>query len=231
MFRPEPDIPSPPFNLDDWPNPTGAAFPQDLRGYIQDLNLQLLGKDKFFGAPGQGPSNLDWPVPLGPIGTIGLRTWLINLSQTTLAPPFVQPPFSMLDWKNPGAAGFPIDLRSFLDANRLTNPPPQPIIPPQVSQVTGGGRWYGYYPTWDEKRELAHEIRKIVRQKKTVEKQLSFAPNREDLYQLIEKLNDIQKRLNALTTDYAYLLESWKTYRTTLDEEEEEFLLFISANL
>ena len=109
----------------------------------------------------------------------------------------------------------------------------------QTTQVTpapsgasqGGGRWFGYYPTYEEKSELKAEIKKVVREKKRIENILSVSPNREDLYKLIESLNAAQKRLDALTTEYVYLIESWKTYRRQLDEEEEEFLLFISANL
>jgi len=107
-------------------------------------------------------------------------------------------------------------------------PVPPPVAP---AATTGGGRWFGYYPTTEEKECLEREIRIVVRQKKAIERQLSFAPSREDLYELIERLNAVQRRLNALTTEYVYLVESWKTYRTKLDEEEEEFMLFISANL
>jgi hypothetical protein len=107
----------------------------------------------------------------------------------------------------------------------------QTITPPAVSVGQGGGRWFGYHPTYEEKKELKSEIKQVVREKKEIERKLS-SPNRQDLYYLIERLQTLQKRLDSLTTEYVYLIESWKTYRQKLeDEEEEEFLLFISSNL
>lgn len=105
------------------------------------------------------------------------------------------------------------------------------VTPAPSGPSTGGGRWFGYYPTFEEKAELKAEIKKVVKEKKRIERILSFSPNREDLVKLIEGLNEAQKRLDALTTEYVYLIESWKTYRRQLDEEEEEFLLFIASNL
>jgi hypothetical protein len=65
-----------PFGQDDWPNPRGAAFPIDLRTFLQTFDVQLIGQDTFFGGPGQAPANLDWPVPKGYIPSISLRTWI-----------------------------------------------------------------------------------------------------------------------------------------------------------
>jgi len=71
-----------PFSLSDWPNPAGKAFPTNLRTFLDSLELNLLGQDKFFGGPGQPPANLDWPVPKGAIPSISLRVWIdpLNLS-------------------------------------------------------------------------------------------------------------------------------------------------------
>jgi len=55
-----------PFKQNDWPNPIGPVQNYDLRTFLNALELPLLGQDKFFGGPGQGPANLDWPVPKGP---------------------------------------------------------------------------------------------------------------------------------------------------------------------
>lgn len=64
-----------PFSLSDWPNPRGYPFLSTLRTWTDNIKLNLLGKDKFFGAPGQPPANTDWPVPKGYAYPTSLRTW------------------------------------------------------------------------------------------------------------------------------------------------------------
>jgi hypothetical protein len=193
-----------PFKQNEWTNPTGPAFPQDLRGYIQDLNLELIGQDKFFGAPGQGPANLDWPVPKGPVGSVDLRTWIVNLSQGTLAPAFVQPPFTFTDWPNPWAAGFPVDLRSFLDANRLNNPIPPAVPVVVVTPAVGGGasgaKRYRQPPWWgdEKKRKLEKKVEAVQKLIQKKREQIDFAPDLLRMQRLIEQLQELQKRLMKL---------------------------------
>jgi hypothetical protein len=59
----------------DYPNPRGAAFPQDLRTHVAPLAVNLAGKDRFFGAAGQGPV-YDHPNPRGRVYPTDLRTWI-----------------------------------------------------------------------------------------------------------------------------------------------------------
>lgn len=58
-----------------WPNPRGATFPSELRGYIQQATVRFIGKDSFFGLAGN--PTMDWPVPKGPLFPISLRC-LVN---------------------------------------------------------------------------------------------------------------------------------------------------------
>lgn len=55
----------PPNCSTDRPNPRGAAYPQMLRTFVNQVNLNLIGKDTFFGAPGQPPSPVTWINPRG----------------------------------------------------------------------------------------------------------------------------------------------------------------------
>jgi hypothetical protein len=88
----------------DWPVPKGYPIPLDVRSWIEDTNIQLIGQDQFFGGPGQVPAQLDWPVPRGYAYPTDLRTLLSNLLQSTLAT-LVSSPFAQLDWQNPIVAG------------------------------------------------------------------------------------------------------------------------------
>lgn len=83
-------VPPTPNNQDDWPNPRGKAFPLDLRTWLQSTDLQLLGKDAIYGAPGQVPS-YDWPNPQGKPFPAVLRTsldgqWLVLRGGDSVAP-------------------------------------------------------------------------------------------------------------------------------------------------
>lgn len=61
----------------EWLVPKGRPFPSDLRGFIQDTQLQLIGQDVFpgGGAPGESP-DYDYPVPKGPQPHRENRTFL-----------------------------------------------------------------------------------------------------------------------------------------------------------
>ncbi len=48
----------------DFPNPIGKQYPQDLRTFLNLVDLNLLGKDQFFAAAGMGPQ-YDFPNPKG----------------------------------------------------------------------------------------------------------------------------------------------------------------------
>lgn len=75
----------PTFQLD-WPNPRGYAFPTDLRTFVNNVEIQLIGKDLFFRGAGQGPS-YDWPNPRGASFPIDSRTWISEpLDELFVAP-------------------------------------------------------------------------------------------------------------------------------------------------
>jgi hypothetical protein len=62
LFTFPPGVLLPPFAQYDWPIPRGAPFPSDLRTFVNGVEIQLIGQDKVYGAPGQVPS-YDWPNP------------------------------------------------------------------------------------------------------------------------------------------------------------------------
>ena len=101
---------------------------------------------------------------------------------------------------------------------------------PSAPTGSGGGRWFGYCPTYEEKRELKEEIQEVVREKKVIERKLQFSPNRQDLYFLVEQLTILQKRLDKLVVEFTYMMECVAYYQK-LDDEEEEFLMMISGEL
>lgn len=57
--------------LTDWPNPPGP--PRRQYGFVHPTPTHLIGQDQFFGAPGQPPANLDWPVPRGRFNNVNLK--------------------------------------------------------------------------------------------------------------------------------------------------------------
>jgi hypothetical protein len=75
-----------PPSLLDWPNPRGAIYSSDLRTFLQPVMLNLLGKDQFFGAPGQPPTQgADWQLPRS-TPPIFRQIFMMNLLQSTLTP-------------------------------------------------------------------------------------------------------------------------------------------------
>lgn len=78
--------PVPPFFFTGWTNPLQRQFPIDLRNFLNPAEIQLFGKDQFFGGPGQPPLNIQWPVPKGYVGVIDLKTETLSLLSTTLKP-------------------------------------------------------------------------------------------------------------------------------------------------
>src|SRR5690242_17859009 len=87
-----------PFSQSDWPNPVVRKPDVNNRTWLQQLNLNLLSKDQFFGEAGQPPANLDQPNPQRPKRVA--QDWNQNLLQSTLTPA-AQAPFSQTDWPNP----------------------------------------------------------------------------------------------------------------------------------
>lgn len=87
------------------------------RGFVGPTELQLLGKDQFFAAPGEAPC-YDWPNPRGKPFPIDLRGFTdaapVHLlgkdqffSAAGEAPRY--------DWPNPRGKPFPQDQRGFLN--------------------------------------------------------------------------------------------------------------------
>jgi hypothetical protein len=85
-----------PFVQSDWPNPTGIAWPLSLRSWSITYNPNLLGKDTFYGAAGQGVPNFDWPNPRGKPERSDLRTWTFTYNPNLVGQDAL--PFRQGDW-------------------------------------------------------------------------------------------------------------------------------------
>jgi hypothetical protein len=85
--------------LNDWPLPQRAPWPVSLRGWTASVNLELLGQDQFFGAPGQAQAR-DFPNPVRAATRAGQVEPPPNLAATTLLL-VVAKPFTQGDWPNP----------------------------------------------------------------------------------------------------------------------------------
>lgn len=105
------------FGQFDWPNPRGAAYPQDLRTFLDQLKLNLRSQDQFYGAAGQPPLNWEWPVPKGKPHPQELRTFTdplkLNLQgqDRFFGPAGVGPQY---DYPNPVIKPPNLELRTFL---------------------------------------------------------------------------------------------------------------------
>src|SRR5690349_3974854 len=87
----------PPFYQTNWPNPTQKK--PDIRGSTASVNLNIIGKDQFYGAAGQAPT-YDYPNPK--TARRGPPDQSQSLLQSTLAPVVVAGnPFSQSNWPNP----------------------------------------------------------------------------------------------------------------------------------
>ena len=118
-FKAAPASGIPPLGIatpDDFPNPIYSRYPVDLRTFLQSTNKELIGKDKFFGAAGQGP-NYDWPNPRGPAYPSDLRTFL-NATETQLIGKdvFFRGPGQApnYDYPNPQPLRWAFDLKTWL---------------------------------------------------------------------------------------------------------------------
>lgn len=75
-----------PFAQLEWPVPRAAIPAVVLRTWIDTVRLNVLGRDTFFGAPGQSPT-YDWSVPRMVRPSIELLTWIGPALQTAPPPP------------------------------------------------------------------------------------------------------------------------------------------------
>src|SRR5690242_2446657 len=80
----------PPFFQTDWPNPTQKK--PDIRGSTASVNLNILGKDQFYGAAGQPPT-YDYPNPV--LRKVQRQDYLGSVNLNLLQP------FAQTDWPNP----------------------------------------------------------------------------------------------------------------------------------
>jgi hypothetical protein len=110
-----------------WPNPPAPRQPQ--RSWEFSFPLELIGKDQFYGAPGQGPQNLPWDPPAGKPFPLENRTW-IDEGLALRHSPAVQPPPN-IDWPVPAffLRKRPVDdwifgMPEALQATLLVFPPP-----------------------------------------------------------------------------------------------------------
>lgn len=104
----------PPFYQTNWPVPTGYQYPSDLRVFFNAIENNLLGKDTFFGVPGQAPANLDWPVPKGYVPVITQGTWTQN--NTLVLNNFILNLHLNFDWPNPRGYVPSIDLKTWIQS-------------------------------------------------------------------------------------------------------------------
>jgi len=79
---------------------------------MEPIKLNLIYKDKFFGAAGQPPANMDWPVPKGAKPGISLLTHVeatkLNLTGTDKFFGLAGAP--QFDWPVPKTAKGSVDL-------------------------------------------------------------------------------------------------------------------------
>lgn len=80
-----------PFRQQDWLVPKVAEFPIELRTFLNPVELQLIGKDQFFGAPGQ-VQDYDWQNPQATIPSDRSAVWQAPLPLLNPAPPPPPPP-------------------------------------------------------------------------------------------------------------------------------------------
>lgn len=97
----------------DWPNPQIPRRALDLLTQTDSSEFWML-RDTFFGGAGQPETQKDFPNPLRPGYPVSLRTWLVSLLQTTLAPVITQNPFHQSEWPNPVSEPYPVGLRTWL---------------------------------------------------------------------------------------------------------------------
>jgi hypothetical protein len=88
-----------PFSQNDWPNP--VLRPVQRPDYSNTTDLTLLGKDTFFGAPGQPPAPREWPNPRGPARPSAVfdppnLTNTLQAAPATTFAPFRQPFFTRI---------------------------------------------------------------------------------------------------------------------------------------
>ena len=89
-----------PFAQLSWPNPLARFFDAGTRNWRQDqLNFNLSGQDRIYGAAGQVPS-YDWPNPAPQKPNLQLRTFISSLVNVTLIA-LDSLPFRLSDWLNP----------------------------------------------------------------------------------------------------------------------------------
>ena len=70
----------------EWPLPKWPQWEVGLGTFLNAVEVQLIGKDKTFGAAGQVFPNTDQPASPPAIYPSHLRTWLDSLQTSTLAP-------------------------------------------------------------------------------------------------------------------------------------------------
>jgi hypothetical protein len=94
-----------PFYQMDWPNPRVVFQPQENSSFVRAANVQLIGQDRFFAAPGEVPV-YDWPNPQRPRQPLQPDTppnLLVTAFYVTPAPPFRQ-----TYWPNPLTPRYPL---------------------------------------------------------------------------------------------------------------------------
>lgn len=117
LFFTTADKPAPPV---DWPNPRGRAFPLELRTFLNASETQLIGKDTFFGAPGQVPAH-DWKVPRGRPYPPILRCFDVASTYLNEGIPDPPPVTDTTLVNNPPMSGDLVDIADPLDFKLTVN--------------------------------------------------------------------------------------------------------------
>ncbi len=114
---------------------------------------------------------------------------------------------------------------------------PQVVVPsgPEEGGKGGGSkldyRWYDgqeLRPNWyiypEEKRKLKDRIIKVAKQKRKIERDLSFARSPAQLGEMMAALNKLQDLLAQLMALHQETVKRWKTHLAAEAEDEMEFM-------
>lgn len=88
--------------------------------------------------------------------------------------------------------------------------------------------WY-QYPA--EKKKVKAKLLAAAREKKKAERRLSFAKGSDDLDRLLALLAEAQKRYDEMLAAYQEGIALWERARAAEEEEEEEFIEFLTEFL
>jgi hypothetical protein len=191
-----------PFSQSDWLIPKVALYPAQNRTWLDQVKLNLIGLDQFFGAQGQGPT-YDWPTPRTAV-RLQDYSWANNLSQSTLAPFIAPMPFNLYDWPLTRSTAPLVDLHSLIQGSGFPDQIPPPVVVEIVVPPIGGGasgaKRYRQPAWWgdEKKRKLLKKVEAVQLQIEKKREQVDFAPDLFRMQRLLEQIAELQKRMMKL---------------------------------